>query len=77
LGNFKNSCQLSIWGNPLETPPLEIAEKGIEAIRNYFAELDKDLKLSLNEAKVLIVGQGGVGKTSLVNRLISKMNKSV
>ncbi|WP_353573127.1 COR domain-containing protein, partial [Candidatus Albibeggiatoa sp. nov. BB20] len=67
LGQLKNSCKLDISGNPLETPPLEIAEKGIEAIRNYFAEKERQ---PLNEAKILIVGQGGVGKTSLLNRLL-------
>ena len=67
VGQLKNSCHLYISYNPLEIPPLEIAEKGIEAIRNYFKEHEKQ---PLNEAKVLIVGQGGVGKTSLVKRLV-------
>ena len=74
FGQLKNSCQLLICGNPLKTPPLEIAEKGIKAIRNYFESLEfqkqQYQQYPLNEAKVIILGQGGVGKTSLVNRLV-------
>ncbi len=71
IGQIQDSCQLYISNNPLKTPPLEIAKKGIPAIRDYFQSLEKEEEqFPLNEAKVLLVGQGGVGKTSLVNRLI-------
>ncbi len=67
IGQLKNSCQLFISKNPLKTPPYEIAEKGISAIRDYSQSLEKEEeKYPLNEAKVI----GGVGKTSLVNRLL-------
>ncbi|MCV6637850.1 COR domain-containing protein [Candidatus Albibeggiatoa sp. nov. NOAA] len=70
FSQLKKSCQLSVFENPLEIPPYEVAKQGIKAINNYFIERER---LPLNEAKVLIVGQGGVGKTSLVNRLISNI----
>lgn len=38
-------------------------------ILNYYFRLQKE-KRPLNEAKVILVGQGGVGKTSLVKRLV-------
>ncbi|MEG4026615.1 leucine-rich repeat domain-containing protein [Microcoleus sp. S13C4] len=41
-----------------------------EAIFNYLRQLRSGEVLPLNEAKVLLVGQGSVGKTSLINRLI-------
>ncbi len=70
---LRNSFKLFVRGNPLETPPIEVAQKGIEAIRNYFEALEAtagEQKQPLNEAKVLFVGQGEVGKTSLVKRLV-------
>jgi small GTP-binding protein len=59
---------LNLSGNPLNSPPYEIAEQGIEAIREYFAELDKG-EQPLNEVKILLIGDGAAGKTSLVKQL--------
>ncbi len=53
--------------NPLENPPVEIAKQGKEAILNYFRSEGE--KKPLNEVKVLLVGDGGAGKTSLVKRI--------
>ncbi|RCJ41185.1 hypothetical protein A6770_08860 [Nostoc minutum NIES-26] len=39
-------------------------------ILKYYFSLQVEEKKPLNEAKVLLVGQGGVGKTSLVKRLL-------
>jgi len=62
---------LALGDNPLEVPPVEIVKQGNEAIRNYFQSLKKDKKqVPLYEAKLLIVGQGDVGKTFLKYRLI-------
>jgi len=54
----------------LSSPPQKIAEQGIDAIRNYFASLEdaKDVDY-LYEAKMVLVGRGFAGKTSLVRRL--------
>ncbi|MCX6581546.1 MAG: leucine-rich repeat domain-containing protein [Candidatus Aminicenantes bacterium] len=62
---------ISLYGNPLETPPVEIIRKGSDAIKAYYKSL-KGKTLPLNEAKVLLVGDGGAGKTSLVKRLVGK-----
>jgi small GTP-binding protein len=59
---------LDLNGNPLKVPPPEIAEQGLPAIRDYFQESGKGGQ-TLYEAKVMVVGQGGVGKTCLINRL--------
>ena len=56
--------------NPLESPPIEIVKQGREAVKNYFASIKTEETTRLYEAKLLIVGQGGVGKTYLMNRLI-------
>jgi small GTP-binding protein len=58
-------------GNPLEYPPIEIVKQGKEAIRYYFQSLAGE-KQALNEVKVLLVGDGGAGKTSLVKRILEQ-----
>jgi internalin A len=55
-------------GNPLETPPIEIVMQGTESVRNYFIELKKEF-VHLLHAKLLIVGNGEVGKTTLMKKL--------
>lgn len=56
--------------NPVETPPPEIAHRGLGAIRHYFTELNKALEKDyLYEIKLLLVGEGRVGKTTLSKAL--------
>lgn len=52
----------------LEDPPIEIAVKGHDAIVQYFRDRQTG-DLPLNEVKVILVGHGSSGKTSLVRRL--------
>ena len=57
--------------NPLESPPIEIVQKGRNAVQAYFKSLEGE-KQALNEVKVLLVGDGGAGKTSLVKQLLGE-----
>jgi internalin A len=54
---------------PLTNPPSVIAAQGNDAILNYFTERAQDEVDHLYEAKMLILGEGGAGKTSLLRRL--------
>lgn len=54
---------------PLVRPPPEIVAQGREAVLNYFRELAAQDVDYLFEAKLLLVGEGGAGKTSLLRRL--------
>jgi len=54
---------------PLTTPPPEIVKQGSDAIFNYFEERRRGGIDHLYEAKMLILGEGGAGKTSLLRRL--------
>jgi small GTP-binding protein len=49
-------------------PPDEIIAQGKEAIANYYNAL-KSAEKPLNEAKLILIGDGGTGKTSLMKRL--------
>ncbi|MGK7898943.1 MAG: leucine-rich repeat domain-containing protein, partial [Xenococcus sp. (in: cyanobacteria)] len=55
--------------NPLQEPPLEIAKKGIKEIKRYFRQLNESGKDYIYEAKLLIVGEAGAGKTTLANKI--------
>lgn len=57
--------------NPLKNPPIEIVQKGKDAIINYFKSIDNKETSVLYEAKLLIVGNGGVGKTCLMKKLVT------
>jgi small GTP-binding protein len=63
-----NLIELGISGNPVESPP-EISKQGIRAIFEYSRKLQEEAT-EHNEAKLILVGQGEVGKTCLAKRLI-------
>jgi len=50
-------------------PTPEIVKQGNAAILSYFEELERQGIDSLYEAKMLVIGEGGAGKTSLVRKL--------
>lgn len=56
---------------PLTNPPREIVEQGNQAILNYFAEKERVGTEKSLEAKVVLIGEGQAGKTSLRTRLLS------
>ncbi|MEA5532792.1 COR domain-containing protein [Crocosphaera sp. XPORK-15E] len=69
LTNLTQLSTLDLRGNPLESPPIEVAEKGIYAIREYFRQIKEEGKDYLYEAKLLIIGEPGAGKTTLAQKI--------
>lgn len=73
IGRLKGLNKLALFLNPLKIPP-EIMGKSNEPqaiITYYLSHYAVAAKTHpLNEAKVLVVGQGAVGKSSIVSRLI-------
>jgi internalin A len=63
--------ELDLRGNPISIPP-EILEKYDEpqTIINYYFSLNQTKRKPLNQTKLLFIGQGSVGKTSLVQRIL-------
>ena len=68
IRNLENLRELKLNGNLLPIPPeiLKKSEEPLAILDYYFSSLKK----ALNECKVLVVGQGSVGKTSLIRRLL-------
>lgn len=70
-GSAESSEDRGIYveGCQLVNPPVEISNQGNEAILNYWRERESGDVDHLYEAKMLILGEGGAGKTSLLRRL--------
>jgi len=68
ITNLPSLKVLSLYNNPLTSPPPEIVAKGSKAIIIY---LRQQARASQQQwaAKLLLVGEGGVGKTSLLRAL--------
>jgi len=64
------SGDIRVKNCPLIAPPPNIIQQGNEAILNYFAELKKGGEAKGLEAKVIFIGEGQSGKTSLRTRLL-------
>jgi small GTP-binding protein len=73
ISNLANLTHLDLSYNPLPIPP-EILEdtKNPAAIIGYWQKLKQGERKTLNEAKVILIGHGAVGKTSLVRQLIDR-----
>lgn len=69
--------QLYIKGNPITQPPpeqlgdalTEWKPVDLESLRRYYAQLRREGQAFFYEAKLLVIGEGGAGKTSLVRKL--------
>jgi len=71
IGNLTNLTSLDLSGNQITQIPIEvISSKDAKQILNYLRQLRISETRPLHEAKLLLVGQGSVGKTSLLQRLI-------
>ncbi|MBW4630280.1 MAG: leucine-rich repeat domain-containing protein [Brasilonema octagenarum HA4186-MV1] len=69
IGRLTKLTNLELDGNPLESPPPEIREKGSRAILDFYRQQLEQETDYLYEAKLLIVGEGGAGKTTLAKKI--------
>ncbi len=67
---FKNKIFL-VKNCPLITPPIDFVQNNPEAVVEYFKELGKN-RNRLNEVKIIFLGEGAAGKTSLIKRLLGE-----
>ena len=69
IANMPGLQELNLEDNPFDLLPPEIVARGIESIRNFIKELEE--KDYLYEVKLIIVGEGRVGKTCISQALIN------
>jgi internalin A len=71
IAKLTNLTQLYLRNNQITDIPLEILNtKDPKKIFNYLRQIRTSETRPLHEAKLLLIGQGSVGKTSLIERLI-------
>lgn len=70
IAELEGLTELKLRGNPLESPPPEVAAKGVRAIQHYFRQTKAEGTDHIYEAKLLIVGEPGAGKTSLTKKIL-------
>ncbi len=61
-------CTLQL--EQLVAPPPEVASQGLDAIRDYWRQRDEAGIDYLSEAKLIILGEGGAGKSTLVRKIL-------
>ncbi|GAB3517661.1 COR domain-containing protein [Emticicia fontis] len=61
--------EIHLYKNPITSPPLEIIKQGKEAVINWFEALEQQGEEMVYEAKLMIIGDAGSGKTSLATKL--------
>jgi internalin A len=54
---------------PIEVPPLEVVKEGVEAIKNYWRQRQEAGIDYLCEAKLIVLGEAGAGKTTLARKI--------
>jgi internalin A len=70
IGQLNNLQTLELRGNLLTQIPPEVLERGGLVVRAYYRQRIEVKTDYIYEAKLLIIGEGGSGKTSLANKLI-------
>ncbi len=68
LSELENLNRLHLRGNPIKNVPKSVLSKGTKAVLNYL----ENKKIKLWTSKMVIVGQGGVGKSCLFDALRNK-----
>jgi internalin A len=67
---LRSGLSIALQGNPLLDPIPELIARGTDALATYLGSLED--AIVQYEAKVLVVGEGNVGKTSLIAALLDE-----
>lgn len=63
---------LRLYGNPLQSPPPHIVEQGRQAMLDWWERKEKEGTKPLNEVRVMFLGWGNAGKTSVMRRVLGE-----
>ncbi|MBI5295189.1 MAG: hypothetical protein HY869_06910 [Chloroflexi bacterium] len=69
--NLEDLQEISLNNNPLNPELAEAYKQGLEGVKAYL-RVKAESQLILNESKLIIVGEGEVGKTCLLDALLDK-----
>ncbi|MBF0285174.1 MAG: leucine-rich repeat domain-containing protein [Magnetococcales bacterium] len=72
IGLLTNLDNFYVDENPLVFPPPEVVHQGNKAVLRFLRELAQEGAEPLWNSKVVLVGEGGVGKTSLLCQLLGR-----
>lgn len=73
MNSLINLKSIGVEESPLseKIPPEILNQTGVQIVKYILQyQLDEN-KITLNESKMIIVGQGGVGKTTLLNKIVN------
>ncbi|XP_055958804.1 probable serine/threonine-protein kinase pats1 [Patella vulgata] len=77
LGHLPNIKSINLFRCPsLRTPPNEVVQRGFESVQAYLKRLAGGFT-ECRRTKLMLVGLGGAGKTSLLKAIMSVNNKTV
>lgn len=65
-----NLGDLSLFNNPLEYPPASVIDLGKETLINYYDTAEQFGHAPLSEGRIIVVGDGSAGKSSLIERVL-------
>lgn len=68
LAKLKNLNELKLDDNPLNPELAAAYNEGLDAVKRYLS-LRAEIRVVLNEAKLILIGEGEVGKTCLLGAL--------
>ncbi|MBE0680290.1 MAG: hypothetical protein IH589_00110, partial [Anaerolineales bacterium] len=71
LAQLEYLTELNLGGNPLNPELAEAYKQGLEGVKVYLRASEKH-EIILNQAKLILVGEGEVGKTCLMDAMLDK-----
>ena len=69
FARLEHLTRLDLGGNPLNPELAKAYEQGLDAVKAYLRAKAEAGQITLNEAKLILVGEGEVGKTCLLSAL--------
>ncbi|MCE7993772.1 MAG: hypothetical protein HEP71_17430 [Roseivirga sp.] len=72
ISSTEDWANIKVNLNPISSPPRSIIEGGRSNIINWFEQIDQQGEGPLFETKLMILGQGGAGKTTFAKLLLDE-----